>query len=112
MGGKYFASIDEEGVCLLSDIDTNNPIHHLKLLKKKSNYFPNRQMLKLIIKDGFAQCRFSAFEGDPTLFVNTLSSINMLDFEKAQLNVKASIGEISLSHRRAHRGYSFFFLIF
>ena len=108
MGGKYFASVDEEGVCLLSDIDTNNPIHHLKLLKK-SNYFPNRQMLKLIIKDSFAQCRFSAFEGDPTLFVNTRFSIDMLDFEKAQLNVKASIGEISLSHRRKHKNCSFSF---
>ena len=90
MGGKYFASVDNNDVCLLSDIDTTSPVHHLKF-QTGSNYFSKGQMLKLIIKDGFAQCRFSAFEGDPTLFVNTRFSIDMLDFEKAQLSAKARL---------------------
>ena len=106
LGGKYFASVDEQGVCLLTDIDTNSPIHHFKFLAW-SNDFSKGQMLKLINKDGFAQCRFSAFEGDPTLFVNNHFSIQMLDFEQAQLNVKASIEQKPLSHRRNHKNCSF-----
>ena len=106
LGGKYFASVDEQGVCLLSDIDTNSLIHHLRF-KTRGNYISDAQMLKLVITEEFAQCRFSALEGDPTLFVNTSYEIKMLDFEKAQLSVKASIEP--KSHSRANQGFSLSF---
>lgn len=110
--GERVATIDCYGVCLLSDVDTNNYGFHLgigsrggnsdipKYSSSSNNYYHFYLITDLMVNeysscpyasllDWLDRCRWSTNSGEPLIFVKyDRDRLNILDVEKKALTLK------------------------
>lgn len=98
--GELTATLDSPGLCLISDIATNNRKFHLKVCKNqylgsggKIGFDSSIPTFLIVIKiDGASRCRWSTNIGEPYLFLKyEFNLLNILDTEKKVLTLKESL---------------------
>lgn len=97
------ATIDGCGICLISDVNTNQCKVHMDM---KSSYSKNNLLL-FFLKSSFCisfldmrnRCRWSTNIGEPFLFVKYRGhDLNILDAEKQTLTLKEPVELEEASH--------------
>ena len=89
---------------MLSEIDTNNYLHHLKI--PPQGIHSEEYISHYSVKGDYKQCRFSPLEGDSTLIISNDRKLNFLDYEKIQLSVSDAVTDEWLP-RSAPEGINF-----
>ncbi len=113
--GDSIASIDSYGVCLISDVNTNNYVFHFEdgIKYGNSEFYKYSSLIWLIILSTFwinlmiasasfvfcwysldwtGRCRWSFNIGEPLLFVKFKSNkLNLLDVEKKALILRIPV---------------------
>ena len=91
--GELISTIDSCGICLISDVNTNNDSFHVNLEVNRMSGISNFLYILLFnLLDNWALCRWSTNTGESHLYIKSeVSKLNVFDVEKKTLTLTAPI---------------------